>query len=328
MTIQLTPLQLGDIFDRTFKVVAKSFGRNIILILIFLGVPSVLLVLGLQAFYSMVGDAMQEASAGGGGGFKDLSVFIGAMLFIACVGVIYFLAYLASKLAVTSIACGEMNDQPLSWREALQRTLSKRFGRTVGQALLCYLAVAGFFLFPFVLVLIGASAGSGFLGIIGVLAFFITIPLAVMYWIRWTMALNTIAWEEQGVLGSFSRSEFLVKGQWWRVFGILLLLGVIVQFAVSLVSAPVMFIAMWDSFSEYFKLLSTTNPQKANPEVSLQILSSMGLGMGLTACLSAILTMFVEPVYVSVLYFDLRARTGEFGPEPESGTTLVIPDEI
>jgi hypothetical protein len=328
MTIQLTPLQLGDIFDRTFKIVAKSFGRNIILILIFLGVPSVLLVLGLQAFYSMVGDAMQEASAGGGAGFKDFSIFVGAMLFIACVAVIYFLANLASKLAVTSIACGEINDRPLSWREALQRTLSKRFGRAVGQSLMCYLAMAGFFLFPFVLVFLGASTGSAFLGLVGVLAFFVTIPLAVMYWIRWTMALNAIAWEEQGVLGSFSRSEFLVKGQWWRVFGILLLLGVIVQFAVSLVSAPVMFIAMWDSFGEYFKLLSTMNPQKTNPELPLQILSSMGLGMGLTACLSAILTMLVEPAYVSVLYFDLRARTGEFSPEPEAGTPLILPDEI
>lgn len=326
--MQFTPLQLGDIFDRTFKIVARSFGRNIILILIFLGVPSLLLVLGLQAFYSMVGDAMQDASAGGAGGFKDLSAFIGAMLFIACIGVIYFLANMASKLAVTSIACGEINDQPLNWREALQRTLSKRFGCAVGQALLCYLAMAGFFLFPFVLVFLGASAGSAFLGLVGVLAFFITIPLAVMYWIRWSMALNAIAWEERGVLGAFGRSEFLVKGQWWRVFGILLLLGVIVQFAVSLVSVPVMFIAMWDSFSEYFKLLSTMNPQKADPALSLQVLSSMGLGMGLTACLSVILNMFVEPAYVSVLYFDLRARTGEFGPELEGGTPLILPDVI
>ena len=276
--MQFTPLQLGDIFDRTFRIVTNSFGRNIILILIFLGVPSVLLVLGLQAFYSMVGDALQDASAGGGGGVKDLSVFLGAMLFIACVGVIYFLAYLASKLSVTSIACGEINDQPLGWRESLQRTLSKRFGRAVGQAVLCYLAMAGFFLFPFVLVFLGASAGSALLGLVGVLAFFVTIPLAVMYWIRWSMALNAIAWEEQGVFGSFSRSGFLVRGQWWRLFGILLLLGVVVQFAVSLVSAPVMFIAMWDSFSEYFKLLSTMNPQKANPQLSLSFSRRWVLG--------------------------------------------------
>ena len=54
----------------------------------------------------------------------------------------------------------------------------------------------------------------------------------------------------------------------------------------------------------------------------------MGLGVGLTACLSVILTMLVEPIYVSVLYFDLRARTGEFSSEPEGETPLIWPYEI
>ena len=50
-----------------------------------------------------------------------------------------------------------------------------------------------------------------------------------------------------------------------------------------------------------------------------ELFSSAGIGFGIAVCVSTILTALVTPVYYSVMYFDLRARRGEFLPAPDAG---------
>lgn len=53
------------------------------------------------------------------------------------------------------------------------------------------------------------------------------IPLAIYFGVRWSFVLPVTLLEELGPRAALSRSSELVKENWWRVWGILLLVGLI-----------------------------------------------------------------------------------------------------
>lgn len=133
--------------------------------------------------------------------------------------------------------------------------------------------------------------------------------------ISWLFALPVIAWENAGVIESFRRSRYIVKDHWWRTLGIMILLSIVASFAVSIITTPVAFIALWGFISKYFSLLSSMESSTFQPEQLFEIFSSIGFGYGIVVGISAVLQMLITPVYHVVMYFDLRARKGEFGPD-------------
>ena len=66
----------------------------------------------------------------------------------------------------------------------------------------------------------------------------IGIPVAIYFGVRWCFILQAILIEGTGITESLSRSSNLVEGNWWRVFGIMLVVGLIVwaiSFGLSLI---------------------------------------------------------------------------------------------
>jgi hypothetical protein len=57
--------------------------------------------------------------------------------------------------------------------------------------------------------------------------------------VRWYFGAQAVAAEARRGTDAFSRSEQLVQGNWWRVFGILLLIGLIAGIPIAIVSAGV-----------------------------------------------------------------------------------------
>jgi hypothetical protein len=57
--------------------------------------------------------------------------------------------------------------------------------------------------------------------------------------VRWYFGAQAVAAEGRRVGAAFTRSEQLVKGSWWRVLGILLLVGLIAGIPIAIVSAGV-----------------------------------------------------------------------------------------
>ena len=124
--------------------------------------------------------------------------------------------------------------------------------------------------------------------------------------------MQAIVWDESGVMASFGRSALLVSNYWWRTFGILLLFSLLVGFAQSLISTPLMFLAMWDFYSAMFQSMASSGKEAVDPAMISQMMSKVGYAVGIYVVFSTIFTMLIEPVYRSVMYFDLRARRGEF----------------
>jgi flagellar biosynthesis protein FlhB len=87
-----------------------------------------------------------------------------------------------------------------------------------------------------ILFMFGASFLVGLVVVLIALTI-IGIPLAIYLAIRWSFALQIAALERRGPLQAIARSSELVSGSWWRVFGIMLLVGILVAIVGGIVGA-------------------------------------------------------------------------------------------
>jgi hypothetical protein len=125
-------------------------------------------------------------------------------------------------------------------------------------------------------------AGSLVVGVVAGLlaATVILLPLAVFFFVNWSMLVQVVVNEGEGPLRALSRSRQIVRGQWWRTFGIILaiaLLGFLPGFLFGWVTGPIG--AAWAS--------------------------ALGAAAG-----SAVAAPFIA-LSQTLLYTDLRARKGE-----------------
>ena len=85
-----------------------------------------------------------------------------------------------------------------------------------------------------------AMLGASLLADLGVLLMAITIigiPFAIFFGVRWFFVYQTASLERYGPQAALARSSDLVRDNWWRVFGILLLIGISMAIANGIASA-------------------------------------------------------------------------------------------
>jgi hypothetical protein len=169
---------------------------------------------------------------------------------------------------------------------ALSRAVSDRYlnrSLTVGQA---YASIGGRTLVTLLVALFL------FILLIGVTFFLVIIP-AVYFYVRYAFIPQAIVLERTGVRAAFSRSSQLVRGSWWRVFGILLVVTLLVAVLNGVVSAVVIALVTVGS-------------------------ASGTAGTVITQSLSGIINIFVQPIQLGatvLLYYDLRIRKEGFDLE-------------
>ncbi len=99
----------------------------------------------------------------------------------------------------------------------------------VGLSLLPGLIIAAIILVAVIPVIIVAAATDG--GTVSVVLAVVLVPVALLVavYVAVSLVLSTPAYvlENIGVVGALKRSRGLVRGAWWRTFGILLLAGII-----------------------------------------------------------------------------------------------------
>jgi hypothetical protein len=134
-----------------------------------------------------------------------------------------------------------------------------------------------------------ALAGTAITGLVVGLsaATIVLLPLAVFFFVNWSLLTQVIVAERLGPIQALGRSRQIVRGQWWRTFGIFL--------AIALLSFL--------------------------PTIVIGRLTAAGddwlVALG-TAASGAIAAPFVA-IAQTLLYADLRVRKGEkpFAPRPE-----------
>jgi hypothetical protein len=151
---------------------------------------------------------------------------------------------------------------------------------------------------PKIVRLIGLSVVVGIVPAIGFL--FCLVP-GVWLWGIWAVAVPAMVVENGGVFGSLARSRALVRGTFWRIFGIRALGVMIVGFIGFLIGIP--FLILGSALSGYSTFGSFGSPTHAAGVPVLYVL--------ITAVGSMVSTTFTAPIRAGIdalLYVDLRMR--------------------
>jgi hypothetical protein len=140
-----------------------------------------------------------------------------------------------------------------------------------------------------VLRLVGVSFLGALLVLVGVIFFIIP---GIYIGVRFVVAAQATVLERQSVTDSLRRSWNLVEGNWWRVFGIVLVVAILVILLEALVS----------------RLVGTV--------------VGTALGTGLSTVVVGTVIQPIQSIALTLLYYDLRIRkeggTAPRGSEPSS----------
>jgi hypothetical protein len=199
--------RVGDVLSRAWRLFAGN-------LLFFLLVPVVIYVIMIVAFLIF---GMTFAFAGWASGSIGL-MWVGIGLAII---VVLSFTMIGQGLLLLG-AFQRLRGQPLRLGEVLQRVLNRflpLLGLSIvwGLTLLLTIAVSGF-VFGLLAVVLGAFAI--------VLAPAVYIPAAILM-VMWAVVVPACVVEGLGPIGSMSRSADLTKGYRWKIFGIMLLLGLL-----------------------------------------------------------------------------------------------------
>ncbi|WP_069811036.1 DUF7544 domain-containing protein [Streptomyces sp. TP-A0874] len=159
------------------------------------------------------------------------------------------------------------------------------------------IAAAALLMMPGALLLAGnPSPAGGALLLIGALA---AIVVAVWIWIRFSLAAPALMLEKQGVINAMRRSAKLVRGAWWRIFGIQLLTVLLVMMAALVIQLPMMLIGLVAGGEETLNWLLGESD-----DIGWVFLIIAAIG----AVISSTITLPISASVNALLYVDQRIR--------------------
>ncbi|MEV6751715.1 glycerophosphoryl diester phosphodiesterase membrane domain-containing protein [Streptomyces sp. NPDC051214] len=240
--IPLRPLGVGEILDGAVSTM-RTYWRTVLGISLAVAVFTEIVVILLQGLVlndSASTDALDDPSATVGEltrALGDTLLSSGVVLLITLLGTIVATALLT--MVTSRAVLGKSVTTAEAWQDAKPQ-LPRLIGLTLLLPLIGMAVVAAGSL-PGVLI---AAAGASDAGIsLAVLGGFAALIVAIWLLVRFSLASPALMLEKQGVKKSMTRSAKLVRGSWWRVFGIQLLAAIIANVVASIIVIPFTLIA-------------------------------------------------------------------------------------
>ncbi len=311
MTFDLTPLNVGQVLERAIALIGKTFKR-LSVVLIFLALPTAL-------FFGVVMDSffgtivhLVDMAAPSGLTEESVRVILTAAGYLSVGILVVILAEIVALVCMQLIVCGEIVGRHIGTREAFELTFGYRLGRAIGQRFLAGLAIGLAIAVPYLMLplVLAVGAGGGAIALVVVLIL-VAIGFALYLQVRWAFGTTTIAWEDETVMGAFTRSGYLVSGFGWRTFGLLALFAILVGVFVSVLLTPFQLLIFKDFIMA--SMQQARNVALQSDADVMRMFADIGSLYGIVIALSSLITTFFRSVYLPVIYFDLRARKGEFG---------------
>lgn len=296
--IPLRPLGVGEILDGAVSTM-RTYWRTVLGISLTVAVVTEIAVILVQGFVlndTAGTEALNDPSAS----LDELTQALGTtMLSSAVVLLISLLGTIVATALLTSVTSRAVLGKPVTtaeaWREARPQ-LARLFGLTLLLPLIAVALVAVGIL-PGILVTAAGGGGAGAaLAALGGLGAGV---VALWLMIRFSLASPALMLEKQGVLKSMSRSVKLVRGSWWRVFGIQLLAAIIANIVASIIVIPFAFLAAALSGDGISGFLNSSTGQL---DWTFLIVSGIGSVIG------SMLTFPITAGVTVLLYIDQRIR--------------------
>ncbi|MFC9299402.1 hypothetical protein ACFTWH_27600 [Streptomyces sp. NPDC057011] len=286
--IPLRPLGLGEILDGAVATM-RSHWRSVLPIT--LVVATVIQVISLiTQKYAMADLALSSGSEADVNASLDnigtTLTLLAATLFIAAIGGLVATAMLT--MIYSRAVLGTPSTVATAWREARSQLL-----RLLGLTLLLTLGAA---LLAGVLMLPGILAQSPGLILAALLLGFPVI--GAWLWIKFSLASPALMLEKTTVFKSLARSSKLVKGTWWRIFGITVLTALITGMVSAIIVWPLTLVGMVAFGGGLTGMADGT----ASTAWGALILSGIGTIIAQT------ITMPIQSGVTVLLYVDQRIR--------------------
>jgi hypothetical protein len=296
--IPLRPLGIGEILDGAVSTM-RTYWRTVLGISLTVAVVTEIAIILFQGFIlddSSTTDTLNDSTATVsevGSALGTTLASSGAVLLITLLGTIVATALLTT---VTSRAVlGKPVTTSEAWRDARPQ-LPKLFGLTILLPLIA-VAIVAIGTLPGVIVGVAVSGDAGIaLAVIGGLGAGV---VAVWLMTRFSLASPALMLEKQSVFKSMSRSAKLVRGSWWRVFGIQLLATIIANIMASIVVIPFTFLAAALSGDGITGFLDS---ESGSLGWTFLIISGIGSVIG------SMLTFPITAGVTVLLYIDQRIR--------------------
>lgn len=309
---RLRPMSVSDMLDAAFRLYRSHFFTFVgIVALIY--VPLTILqgasqfLLGMRALGNFM-SYIERAP------FGDTSLPIGDLIAYAAISVVVGLLQgmginiISGALAnaISKIYLGQTPSILEAYRLGGQRIISLML-LSILAALVTLLVVAPFVgIFVLFLSTLGVRPGEDpnvGLILLAMFAFLggiiVIIILGCYVVVRLLLVTQVIVLEDTGLFGALRRSWNLVKGAFWRVLGVLVLMSVLAQIIQIVVSLP------------FSMLSSAINAMSQDPTTIVRnsIISSLISQLGLIIILPLSLSVY------TLLYYDLRIRKEGFDME-------------
>jgi len=306
---------LSELLDNAFKMMGHTWRTSLLLSLMLLLPLSALM--GWAVARLLAGLAAGPQFAGGGAqalGLLFLRFALGFSAFLLLLQFAGLFVYVAASTHVAAAAGG----RTLEFGEIVRIAGSRHYGRCLLQYLVQIAMSAGImaaallFVTPalaFSLVrqahIAGAVAGTigaVFLGAVAV------IWLAVLL----RFAPQAVVFDGEPVFGSLQHSARLVRGSWWRLFGISILVGIIFSFAAGLISLPFTGAALLPLLSRLIgSILGGSSEPFQLPGLLRGSAAWIAAAVAGGAFIQSALQAFFLPGFFGQFYIDLKVRRGE-----------------
>ncbi|GGL72587.1 hypothetical protein GCM10010129_15400 [Streptomyces fumigatiscleroticus] len=234
--IPLRPLGVGEILDGAVSTM-RTHWRTVLGIALTVAVVTEIIVVLLQGL--VLDDSSTEILNDPSATLDELGRAMGdAMLNSGVVYLISLIGTVAATALLTTVTSravlGRQVTTGEAWRDARPRVLTL-FGLIV-LLLLIAVAVVAVGTLPGILVAVAGNgeAGAGLIALGGLCA----VVVALWLMVRLSLASPALMLEKQGIFKAMSRSAKLVRGSWWRVFGIQLLATIIANIVAAIVVIP------------------------------------------------------------------------------------------
>ncbi len=314
---------LSDLLDATIKSMGSTWKTT-------LAAGGVLFapaawVLG-EAYARMFGSLAQVTSlAAHGESFESwlfVSTVLGVYAWSVGAALLLGLVSLFVRACVTLHTCHAANGSAIALREILLHVARRSLLRLVGQRLLLAAiggAVMAAAMVPAVIGVVVSSVLDAPALAVALFVAFMAAGLGAMLWlsVRFGLALEAQVIGELGVDASLDESVRVVRGNWWRVLWRTLLIGLIVGFATSIVTAPVLLFSLLRTYVDFFQSLLSGLEEVGDRYANLlESLAGLSGQIALASYLSSVLSAFAVPGFMTLMYLDLRAAREPAAPAP------------
>ncbi|MFG3244950.1 glycerophosphoryl diester phosphodiesterase membrane domain-containing protein [Streptomyces sp. NPDC048187] len=239
--IPLRPLGVGEILDGAVSTM-RTYWRTVLGISLTVAVFTEVVVVLLRGLVldDTSTDVLNDPDATLselGDALADTTINSGVVFLVSLIGTVLATALLTTVTSRAVLGKPVTTDQ--AWRDSRPQVL-----KLFGLILLLLLIVAGLLtagLAPGLIVTAAAGGGAGVA--LAALGFLAGGVVAVWLMVRFSLASPALMLEKQGIKKAMGRSVKLVRGSWWRVFGIQLLATVIANVVASIIVIPFTFLA-------------------------------------------------------------------------------------